>query len=237
MAEVRILSYNVRSLRDDSATLCRLIRDQNPDVVVVQEAPHFLRWRSKCAAFARRCGLVYVAGGRIAGDNLLLAAVRASASQDSVVERRVPRPPVRPIAGIAAAVFCVGGVRFGVVGAHLGLTAAERRVEVAEVIDVAAALDVPHAIVAGDLNEEPGDRSWRALATAGFGDPAPDADDPTFPSTSPHKRIDAILTTEGVKCSTYGVPSARRTDPVLAGDYARASDHLPVLAVLEIPPH
>lgn len=235
MAEVRILSYNVRSLRDDSETLYRLIRAQNPDVVVIQEAPRFFRWRSKCAAFARRCGLIYVAGGRSAGDNLLLAAVRAATDRTGVVERRVPRPPMRPIAGVVAAVFDIGDARFGVVGAHLGLTAAERRVEVAEVIEVAAALDTQHAIVAGDLNEEPGGRSWRELAEAGFGDPMPDRDDPTFPSTSPYKRIDAILTTEGVKTVTYGVPGQRRADATLAADYARASDHLPVLAVLEIP--
>lgn len=235
MAVVRILSYNVRSLRDDSVTLCRLIREQHPDVVVVQEAPRFFRWRSKCAAFARECGLVYVAGGRSAGDNLLLAAVRAAADETSVVERRVPRPPMRPIAGVVAATFEIGAARFGVVGAHLGLTAAERQVEVAEVIDVATDLGAPHTIVAGDLNELPGGRSWRELAKAGLADPVPDLDDPTFPSTAPHKRIDAILTTDRVQTLTYGVPGSRADDPNLAADYARATDHLPVLAVVEIP--
>lgn len=228
-------------MRDDAATLCRLIRAQEPDVVAVQEAPRFFRWRWKCAELARRCGLYYVAGGRSAGDNLLLASARAAADRDTVVERRVPRPPRRPIAGVAAAVFALGDVRFGVVGAHLGLTAAERRVEVAEVIDVATALPVEHTIIAGDFNELPGGASWRTFEAAGFHDPVPGIDDPTFPSNGAIKRIDAIFTTEGVRTLSYGVPKGdgpapdRPMEPRLADDYARATDHLPVLAVLEIP--
>ncbi|MFD0632519.1 endonuclease/exonuclease/phosphatase family protein [Catenulispora yoronensis] len=40
MAEtVRVLSYNVRSLRDDRAALARVVRGCEPDVVCVQESP------------------------------------------------------------------------------------------------------------------------------------------------------------------------------------------------------
>lgn len=235
MAVVRILSYNVRSLRDDRQTLYRLIRGPSPDIVVLQEAPRFFRWRSKCAELARRCGLIYVAGGRNAGDNLLLAAVRAPADPARVVARRVPRAPMRPIAGVVGAVFDVNGARLGVVGAHLGLTATERAVEVAEAIDVATSMGTTHTVVAGDLNELPGGQSWRELDRAGFRDLAPDIDDPTFPSTAAYKRIDAILGSSEVKALEYGVPVRYRDDAGAAADYARASDHLPVLAVVDVP--
>lgn len=38
-AVIRVLSYNVRSLRDDTEALARVIRACEPDLVCVQEAP------------------------------------------------------------------------------------------------------------------------------------------------------------------------------------------------------
>ena len=61
--ELRVLSYNVRGLRDDRQALAEVVRAADPDVVCVQEAPRFLRWRSTCAALARTSGLVVVGGG------------------------------------------------------------------------------------------------------------------------------------------------------------------------------
>ena len=54
---VRVMSYNIRSLRDDSAAVVRVIRAADPDVVCVQEAPRFLFWRRKCARLARDVGM------------------------------------------------------------------------------------------------------------------------------------------------------------------------------------
>src|SRR4051795_12442339 len=65
----RVLSYNVRGLRDDQAALAEVVRGTDPDVVCVQEAPKYFRWRAKGAALARRWGVR--AGGpeffRVAG--------------------------------------------------------------------------------------------------------------------------------------------------------------------------
>jgi exonuclease III len=38
-ADFRILSWNMHGLRDDRAALTRIVRDADPDVVSVQEAP------------------------------------------------------------------------------------------------------------------------------------------------------------------------------------------------------
>ena len=64
MPELRLLSYNVRSLRDDRASVAAVIRACRPDVVAVQEAPRSLRWRSKRAALARTSGLVVATADR-----------------------------------------------------------------------------------------------------------------------------------------------------------------------------
>ena len=81
---LKLLCYNVRSVRDDADALARVMRAIAPDVAIIQEAPRFLRWRSKCAALARRAGLVQVAGGRTAGANLILSslAVEVVATRD-----------------------------------------------------------------------------------------------------------------------------------------------------------
>ena len=57
-AVIRVLSYNIRSMRDDRAALARVIRACAPDLVLVQEAPRFFRWRKRAARLARRTGLV-----------------------------------------------------------------------------------------------------------------------------------------------------------------------------------
>jgi endonuclease/exonuclease/phosphatase family metal-dependent hydrolase len=72
---LRLLTYNVRSMRDDRDALGRVIRSAEPDVVLVQESPRFLRWRALCAELARRGNLVVVGGGRLAGSNLILSAL------------------------------------------------------------------------------------------------------------------------------------------------------------------
>ena len=72
MTDLRVLTYNVRSMRDDRDALGRVLRAAEPDVVLIQESPRFLRWRSLCAELARRGNLVVVGGGRYAGSNLIL---------------------------------------------------------------------------------------------------------------------------------------------------------------------
>jgi len=71
VAELRLLSYNVRSLRDDADAVGDVIRGCAVDVVAVQEAPRFLRWRSKRAALARKSGLVVASAHRPGGLTVL----------------------------------------------------------------------------------------------------------------------------------------------------------------------
>src|SRR5690242_20771418 len=76
-AIVRVLTYNIRSMRDDVAALARVIRACAPDLVLVQEAPRFFRWRKAALRLADATGLVYVTGGAPATGPMILTAMRA----------------------------------------------------------------------------------------------------------------------------------------------------------------
>lgn len=187
MLRLRVLSYNVRSLRGGRAAVARAVRDCAPDLVAVQEAPR---------------------------------AVRVEVER--VVERRLPRTPGQPLRGLAAAAVRVNGARLGVVGVHLGLSAAERRRQVGLLARTARGLRMPEVLLAGDLNEPAGGPSWRALAGHGFADPQSGDGAPTFPARDPRTRIDAVLASGRARVREYTVPEVV------------ASDHRPVLAVVEL---
>jgi endonuclease/exonuclease/phosphatase family metal-dependent hydrolase len=224
--ELRVLSYNVRSLRDDSQAVSTVIRACEPDVVCVQEAPRFLRWRSKCAALARESGLVVVTGGRTAGAMLLLASLRVRVlhAQDVLLSRKAGLHQ----RGIALATLELGGSQFCVGSIHLDLDAAERRRHVDEIVQRTASCSAP-VIVAGDINEEPEGPAWRALAKT-YPDAyeiAPVGGAYTYSATDPVKRIDGIFVDSAIKVRSCGVPDVPGIE--------RASDHRPLLAVVELP--
>jgi endonuclease/exonuclease/phosphatase family metal-dependent hydrolase len=225
---LRLLTYNVRSMRDDRDALGRVIRSAEPDVVLVQESPRFLRWRSRCAELARRGNLVVVGGGRPAGSNLILSSLGVDVvSQVDVLFTTDPRLHQR---GTAIAVLTKSGTRFAVAGIHLDLVEAPRLRHVAE-LDAALAAHVPGdvpVVVAGDANDQPGSRTWQALtahrqdafATAGVGDGF------TWSAADPHNIIDGVFVDPRVT-----VRSARALD---GADVAVASDHRPLLTELEL---
>ena len=53
MTKLRVLSYNLHSLRDDRRALAEVVRGVAPDVAILQEAPRRFRWRQKSAPLAR----------------------------------------------------------------------------------------------------------------------------------------------------------------------------------------
>ncbi|HEV7192198.1 MAG TPA: endonuclease/exonuclease/phosphatase family protein [Jatrophihabitantaceae bacterium] len=228
MPTVRLMTYNIRSMRDDRAALARVISAAAPDVVCVQEAPRFLRWRSTCAALARMSGLVVVGGGRPAAANLVLSTL----SVDVVSVSHVLFTKDRGLhqRGTAVAVFRFRGITFAVAGTHLDTRPEPRLRHIAE-LDAAIAAHVPAGVpvvVAADVNDQPGSPAWSAL-TRGRTDAFTATDGPIFTSTArrPHQTIDGIFADSRV--------TVRQVSVISNDDTAAASDHLPVLAEIEFP--
>ncbi|HEX5996560.1 MAG TPA: endonuclease/exonuclease/phosphatase family protein [Jiangellales bacterium] len=225
MVKLRVVAYNVRSLRDDRAAAIRVLRELDADVVCVQEAPRFFRWRSKNAALAREAGLLYAGGGRTANGVAMLAAHRVDVS--SVIEYRLSRTPRQIRRGVVAARIHKAGAWCTVASVHLGLDAAERRRHLDEIVGLANRYESPVTILAGDINETPGMPTWQALA-AEFTDAGAELDAPTFSARSPRRRIDGVFVRG---------PAVVQASRVVAGPDAEvASDHRPVVVDLDIPP-
>ena len=228
MTDIRVLSYNIRALRDDADAVSAVMRACAPDVVCVQEAPRFFRWRSKRAAIARKAGLVVATTDRPAG-LLILVSMRTQVVSTSF--RLLTKSGPLHQRAVCSAAVRVGDVRLDIANVHLSLDQDERRRHLPELW---AALPTDHTslVVAGDVNETPDGPVWRELATrfqdawatrgAGAGH--------TFSARSPHKRIDGIFVGSG-----WEVVGCRAVDD--APGVAIASDHLPVLATLRpLPP-
>ena len=218
---LRVLSYNVHGLKDDRPALTGLVRELEPDVVIVQEAPRRFRWRHKCAALADDVGLVVAAGGLPSLGNLLLVSLRVRVHETWCL--RYPLTPGRHLRGAAFARGSVRGATFTVSGSHLATDPVERPAQAARWKEELTGIEGP-VIAGGDLNEGPGGGAWRTVAdglvTAASGAL-------TFPATLPSKQLDALFVTPDISVERY---------EVIETEQARlASDHLPVLADLLLP--
>jgi endonuclease/exonuclease/phosphatase family metal-dependent hydrolase len=226
---LRLLTYNVRSMRDDRAALARVIRSAEADVVAVQEAPRFARWRSTCTALARTSNMVVVGGGRPAGANLVISTL--GVDEDASVDVLFSKQPRLHQRGAVITQLSYRGSKFALVGIHLSLQSTERLRHIGE-LEAAIAKHLPAGlpvIVAGDVNDEPGSATWTALAAA-----RPDAfaslgiEHPlTYSSSHPTKTIDGVFVDRQI--------SVVSGQAVSHPEVAAATDHLPVLIELELP--
>lgn len=226
---MRLVSYNIRSLRDDRRAVARVLRSIDADVVCIQEAPRFLFWRRSCRRLADAAGLLIVGGGRSAAANLLLAKpsieVRGARdvlfSKDRGLHQR----------GVAMVQLRWNGRAVAIAGTHLDGVEEPRLRHIAELHDTIKEFvpaGVPVAL-AGDVNTQPGSRSWEGLraggrdafAVAGRGDGM------TATPKQPTRRIDAVFVSDGLSvlsCTALDTP-----------DVLRASDHRPVVVDIELP--
>ncbi|MEU6994853.1 endonuclease/exonuclease/phosphatase family protein [Streptomyces sp. NPDC046465] len=233
-AVIRVLSYNIRSMRDDTAALARTISACAPDLVLIQEAPRFFRWRKKLARLARAADLVILSGGGSAAGPALLCSMRATVERTEDV--LLPLTPGLHRRGFATAVVRFGGARIGVLSCHLSLQSEERYAQGGMLLDRLAGMGVDHAVAGGDLNERPGGRTFRRLAESlrDCWAVRPWGGEHTSTPNDPHQRIDALFTTPGIEILGCGVPSG--LPGVSEDDLRAATDHLPVLAALRVPP-
>ena len=232
MTKIRLLSYNLRSMRDDKTALIRTIRALRPDIACFQEIPRFFGWREKVRALARRCDLRVAAHRRPAGLAVFTGPGVRVLHREYRLLTRVPTLHRR---GVALAVVEVGEARLVAASTHLDLHDTPRLAHAGQVLStlgrVRAAYGAP-AVLAGDINEQPGGPAWRLLARP-FPDAhaaAPEGGAHTYSAISPRRRIDGVFADPRIRVIGCGVP----LEPASPGDYALATDHRPVLAELEI---
>jgi len=220
MSGLRVVSWNVRSLRDDARGVARVLADLTPDVVLLQEAPRLLGSGCANVRLARRAGLVRAVGGARAAGNLLLVGPRTTVV--SVEPLRLPRRPGLHRRGAVLGVVEVAGARLAVAGTHLDLDPAAR-IDSARRVRAAAAGTGAPLVLGADVNEEPGAPAWAVLSAA-LVDTAASCG-PTFPLRAPRRRIDVLLADPRLVVQSVAVP---RVGPV--------TDHLPLVLDLEWPP-
>ena len=220
---LRVVSYNVHSLRDDRQALAAVVRSLEPDVLIVQEAPRRLRWRTRCAQLAYSFGLYYAVGGQPSLGNLILTNLRVRVVQ--TWEFRYPLIAGRHMRGAAFARCTVPeAAPFVVAGSHLSTYDGERPGQAGLLVTAIGAAADP-VILGVDLNETDSGDSWKPLATD-LVDAGRDGGK-TFPASAPDRRIDAILADPRIGVDRFEVV---RTPGALL-----ASDHLPLVADLTLP--
>ncbi|WP_165988124.1 endonuclease/exonuclease/phosphatase family protein [Streptomyces sp. YIM 98790] len=241
--EIRLLSYNIRSMRDDRGALARVIRACAPDVVCLQEAPRFMGWRRLAGRLGRATGLVHVTGGAPTCGTMIMSALWPKVEHTEDVP--LPYGP-----GHHRRVLATARLRFGDSATGPVLTVAschlannypnERHAQAGVLLDRITgpgglAAGGP-AVVAGDINDQPSGRAFRRLGGAlrDAWAAAPEGGEYTWSATRPQRRIDAVLCTPDIEIVGCGVPWG--APGIDRDDLRAATDHLPLLAVLRLPP-
>lgn len=232
METIRLLSYNIRSMRDDRAALVRVIRRLEPDIACVQEAPRFVFWLRKRRWLARQGSLGLAVRERPSGLELYAGPRTALLHRQHRLLSPVPGLHRR---GLVLGLFEVHGMRLVAAGIHLDLVDGPRLRHAEEIVTeldgVRERFRAP-VVVAGDINEEPGGPAWSLLAARfpdGFA-AAPRGQGATYSSRAPLTRIDGVFADPALEVLGCGVPDA----PELLADYPSATDHRPVLAELRV---
>jgi endonuclease/exonuclease/phosphatase family metal-dependent hydrolase len=240
---VRALTFNIRhgtglDGAHDLERVARVIESAAPDVVALQEVDRHLSPRSghldQAAWLGGRLGMHMAYGPVVDLGPAESGPDGARRQYGLALLSRMPLDRPRNLLltrrkggeqrGLLGAVVDTDGQSVRVFCTHLQhRSRAERLAQATQIVRSLAAGDGP-VVVMGDLNARPGDPEIAPLtdvlddawAVAGDGDGF------TFDAATPHTRIDYVLTSPDL-VATRGV--------VLDTD---ASDHLPVLAELEL---
>ena len=206
---MRLVTWNVRSLRDDARGVADTLARLQPDLVCVQEAPRLLLWRLSRRRLAGRAGLRLLSGQQACG-NALLATGSVRCVENGLV--RLPRRPGLHRRAAVWARVLVDDRPLVLAGTHLDLEPAARLDSARR---VRAGLPGGPLVVGADVNDEPGSPAWSVLAdglaAVGGG--------PTFPARAPRRRIDALLVDPALELTSYEVVQT-----------GAVSDHLAVCA-------
>lgn len=218
---VRVVSYNIRALKDDRAALIRVVRALRPDVLCLQEVPRHPFSGHRVSGLAAEVGMTWSGGDRGRMSTTVLTGLRMDVLDSGHHLFGVPRPQ-EPRGWAHVRVRLPGFAPFVAVSLHLSLSAPQRGAHVAALRAADELADHDALVVAGDINETPDGRAWGVLAD-GLDDVS--ADLLSFPAKAPVKRIDAVLSSPQLGARSIPVEQVPGVDPA---DLVAASDHLPL---------
>ncbi|MGE3689806.1 MAG: endonuclease/exonuclease/phosphatase family protein [Novosphingobium sp.] len=231
--ELTFASYNIRKAigldrRRDPDRILAILREIDADVVALQEADRRFGRRASALPLASIESHTHYKPVPFGGPpesigwhgNALLVRRDIVVAESAVVNL----PTIEP-RGAVRADLVAGGRRLRVVGMHLDLSGLRRRQQVRSILHHVAQCEkhLP-AVLMGDLNEwarhggSLGEfaQNWRVLAAGR-----------SFPSRRPVAQLDRIVASPEWRIAGCGVHHS-----ALA---SRGSDHLPVVARLELP--
>lgn len=229
---IRIMTYNLHNGFNtdgylDMEALARVIEESNPDIVALQEVSRgwvingrldMLTWLSQ------RLNMSYVSGPTAdpLWGNAILShyPIIESSSYDLL-----PRDLSIRRGFISAVIDLGGGDCLQVIATHYHHLVKDSKIrQLQSPIIINHWNKADHTIVLGDLNADPDAPEIDILCQAGLVDALAEAEPSatyTFHSADLYRRIDYILVSPDLKARDFQVP------------FTNASDHLPVIAVID----
>ncbi len=215
---LRVMVWNVHGFRAGTKEIAAAVTEAGPDVLLLNETRSL---GFQLRRFARRAGLEGASGTgmwRPIPNAVLVRPPWRVVDAGKIVLRRNRKTHRR---GIVLSIVGRAGARATAGAIHLGLSGEERVEHARDLTDLLAGREP--VFLGGDLNEGPdgpaaswiADRYWDAARVAG----------PTFPAREPRSRIDYLFVSEGIAVERAWVGGE---------GFVRLSDHLPVLADVEL---
>ena len=231
LLELRVLSYNVKHGRgnDDRVDLARaaaLLRDLDPDLVVLQEIDRGVERSGRLdqmAFLGEQTGLHHRFGAfmRYQGGHYGMGLL---SRYPIVASRNHPLPDgAEPRTALDARVQLPGGEELVLCNVHLYATEEERLAQARELVALYREETAP-MLLAGDFNSEPGSAVMELVEE--HWQPTDKGEDRmTYSATDPRMEIDFVLFRPADRFEVLSVDVL--DEPVV-------SDHRPVLAVLRL---
>lgn len=237
---ITVLSYNIHhgegtDAKVDLERIAAVIRAAAPDLVALQEVDRVTRRTggvNQAQELACLTGMQYLFGRTIDYQGGMYGnAVLSRLPVNGFANRALPFTPGREARGVAQVHLYSGPAEAGhalfrLFATHLDTSEADRLKAVPALLEFAAEEPEMPTLLAGDLNALPDSAPMKLLAegwqVAGAGE-----SHPTFPAAAPDRQIDFIL---------YRPADRWRVVEVKVLEEGLASDHRPILAVLELLP-
>lgn len=228
---IRVASYNIHSWRGMDGKyaperIMEVVDALDADILALQEvvSPHQAGMPCSMADIAGAHGYHVTFGRTMLQEDTRYGNALLSKPEPAEVVRHDISFPGREPRGALEAFFDYGGVTVKVVATHLGLRRRERAFQVDALLSIIETDNADATILMGDFNEWFGKSRVRKTLRQVFGRRPTIR---TFPSRFPIFALDKI----------HVSPGHLQTDLSAVNDPAsrKASDHLPIVATLNLP--